>query len=106
MSVLKETTDLDRLVSSGLAYSEVKACLLPARLQLDGLKEALRAALARAESAEALVREAGMMLKKHERSGTGLDGTEVCAECRKPYLHAPTCDYAAIITRIAELETP
>ena len=113
MSVLKETTDLDRLVSSGLAYSEVKACLLPARLQLDGLKKALRAALARAERAEALVMEAGVMLKEWDREYDRYREWEgrSCSKCgksedanRNP--HNPGCPYAALLARIAELEKP
>lgn len=77
-----------------------------ARSDIPYLLSELRAAIARAERAEGMVREAGVMLKKHERGGIGLDGTEVCQECRKPYLHYTTCDYAALLARIAELEKP
>ena len=63
----------------------------------------LRAALARAERAEALVREAGVMLKKCEYEAGYED--YACPACgSKP--HNPGCSYSALLARIAELEKP
>lgn len=72
----------------------------------------LRAALARAERAEALVREAGVMLKEREWDDPVcpegyLEGM-ACSNClaHEDNKHDPGCHYAALLARIAELEKP
>ena len=67
---------------------------------------ALRAALARAERAETLVREAGVMLKQREFDrGDGV--TIWCGDCgTEARPHLSICPYAALLARIAELEKP
>jgi len=81
-----------------------------ARSDIPYLISELRAALARAERAEAVVREAGEMLKQREWDDPVcpegyLEGM-ACSNClaHEDNKHDPGCHYAALLARIAELE--
>ena len=78
---------------------------LAARIRADAERETA-AALARAERAETLVREAGVMLKQREFDrGDGV--TIWCGDCgTEARPHLSICPYAALLARIAELEKP